>query len=86
MASKAKPKIVTEYLERIDGRVLAEHQPNIKSIIKGYAGVYALYKRDKLYYVGLATDLMSRVKTHLKDRHAGNGNDLVSISFAMVNM
>jgi excinuclease UvrABC nuclease subunit len=32
--------------------------------------VYALYRRGKLYYVGLASNLRNRLKAHLKDRHA----------------
>jgi len=40
-------------------------------MIRGHAGVYALYKGEKLYYVGLATNLMGRVNHHLKDRHEG---------------
>ena len=42
----------------------------LPQIMKGYSGIYALYKRNKLYYVGLTTNLHSRVKWHLKDRHA----------------
>jgi len=37
-------------------------------------GVYALYKGDRLYYVGLATNLRRRIKQHLNDRHAGKWN------------
>ena len=33
-------------------------------------GVYALYKSDRLYYVGLARDLKTRLKQHLKDQHS----------------
>jgi hypothetical protein len=40
-------------------------------MIRGRAGVYALYRQDRLYYVGLASNLMGRIKTHLKDRHHG---------------
>lgn len=40
-------------------------------LLKGYAGIYALYKGERLYYVGLARNLHGRVKWHLKDRHAG---------------
>jgi hypothetical protein len=40
-------------------------------MIKGRYGVYALYRREKLYYVGLATNLRSRINQHLKDRHKG---------------
>jgi hypothetical protein len=32
-------------------------------------GVYALYRRKKTYYVGLASNLRSRLVHHLKDRH-----------------
>ncbi len=39
-------------------------------LMKNYSGVYALYHGEKLYYVGLTTDLHGRLKWHLKDRHA----------------
>jgi len=32
--------------------------------------VYALYRGDELYYVGLASDLRSRLAQHLRDTHA----------------
>ena len=32
-------------------------------------GVYALYRRGKLYYVGLASNLRSRLAHQLRDRH-----------------
>lgn len=62
---------VREYLERVSWKVLEKHRPVIRSMIRGHAGVYALYRGDKLYYVGLATNLMSRVNHHLRDRHQG---------------
>ena len=43
----------------------------LKDLMKGYAGIYALYKREKLYYVGLTGDLHYRIGRHLEDRHAG---------------
>jgi hypothetical protein len=36
--------------------------------------VYALYHDDDLYYVGLASDLSSRLKAHLGGKHAGQWN------------
>jgi hypothetical protein len=33
--------------------------------------VYSLYKRDVLYYVGLASNLRGRLEQHLRDRHKG---------------
>ena len=31
-----------------------------------------LYRRDRLYYVGLASNLRNRLKAHLKDRHGAS--------------
>lgn len=71
MAGRAKAGLVTEYIEHVSGLMFEEpYRAEVAKLIRGHAGVYALYKRDKLYYVGLATNLMSRVKQHLKDRHA----------------
>ncbi len=41
-------------------------------MIRGRFGVYALYKRGRLHYVGLAKNLNARLKTHLGDRHRGS--------------
>jgi hypothetical protein len=64
-----KTSLVSQYLENISRRALEKYQ----AIIRGYArrrpGVYALYRRGKLYYVGLASNLRSRLKMHLRDRH-----------------
>jgi len=75
-AANTKDSLVSEYLERVGGDVLeSEHFRSILvGMIRGHAGVYSLYKNDRLYYVGLATNLMNRVKHHLKDRHAGKWN------------
>jgi len=42
--------------------------------MRGYAGVYALYKNDALYYVGLATNLYWRLRNHTKNKHKGRWN------------
>jgi hypothetical protein len=69
----SRDTLIGEYLEHVDGAVLEDdaYRQAIAQMIRQRAGVYALYKGDKLYYVGLATNLMARVKHHLKDRHAG---------------
>ena len=64
-------QIVVQHLEDISGEVLAEDRDVVRELIRGKAGVYALYKRDGLYYVGLARNLMGRLKQHLNDRHQG---------------
>jgi hypothetical protein len=66
-----RAQLVCQQLERISSRALEEHQDIIKLYTRGRNGVYALYKGDKLYYVGLATNLRGRLKQHLKDRHRG---------------
>lgn len=38
--------------------------------MRGRHGIYALYRRNRLYYVGLATNLRARINQHLRDRHA----------------
>jgi hypothetical protein len=44
-------------------------ETGLKAIMRGYAGVYALYNGGKLYYVGLANNLYSRLRWHTRDRH-----------------
>lgn len=68
---KADQVLVLEHLERVSWRILEECPDIIRQMIRGRHGVYALYRRDKLYYIGLATNLMGRLKSHLKDRHHG---------------
>lgn len=47
----------------------------LAELLRGYAGIYALYKDSNLYYVGLARSLHGRVRWHLRDRHAGKWNN-----------
>lgn len=75
--AKAK-KLVAEHLEKISWEVLGEYPDVVSEMISGRAGVYALYRRDRLYYVRLASDLRSRLRTHLRDRH-GNAWDRFSV-------
>jgi hypothetical protein len=41
-------------------------EKGLNDIMRGYAGVYALYKKKNLYYVGLATNLYSRIRGHAR--------------------
>ena len=63
--------IITGHLEKISAKVFTDYSNVITDMIKGHQGIYALYKNDRLYYVGLATNLKNRIKHHLKDRHKG---------------
>jgi hypothetical protein len=65
-----RPKLVTQFLERIHRDAFDDHPELIRSLVDDRNGIYALYRKDRLYYVGLAKDLRWRLKHHLKDRHA----------------
>jgi hypothetical protein len=69
--AKKKPHLVCQHMEQIPAKALERYQFIIREYIRGRHGVYALYKRDKLYYVGLAGNLIGRLGRHLKDRHKG---------------
>lgn len=61
--------LVCQHLENLSRDVLENYQKIIRNYVRNREGVYALYRRDKLYYVGLASDLQWRLKHHLRDRH-----------------
>jgi len=63
--------LLGEHLEKVSWKVLQEYPAVFRDMIYNRHGVYALYKKDRLYYVGLATNLRNRLKNHLKDRHNG---------------
>ncbi len=61
--------LVTQHLENIGRGALERYQDIVRAYIRRRPGIYALYRKDKLYYVGLARDLRVRLKSHLRDRH-----------------
>ena len=76
MAKRRKKKrtrrgqLVCQHLENVSRKALETYQPIIREYVRGKHGVYALYRKNHLYYVGLASNLINRLKMHLKDRHA----------------
>ena len=70
---RARP-LVGGYLERISVKAFEKYHTEITELVKTQHGVYALYKHDRLYYVGLAGNLRRRIKQHLRDKHAGRWN------------
>ncbi|MGD0589942.1 MAG: GIY-YIG nuclease family protein [Bacteroidota bacterium] len=70
MAKKKRRGLIKGNLERISSRVFDLYHDEITELVGKHHGVYALYKKNRLYYVGLANNLKSRVKHHLRDRHA----------------
>jgi len=71
MKTKPSTNLVCQYLENISRAALEEHQRVIRKYVRHRQGIYALYRRNKLYYVGLASNLRSRLQTHLRDHHKG---------------
>lgn len=67
MAKRAQ--LVSQHLENISREALVKYQDIVRRYVRGRQGVYALYRRGKLYYVGLAGNLRSRLTHHLRDRH-----------------
>ena len=63
--------IIQGHLEKVSSTVFERYLNEITSLISGNQGVYALYRRQKLYYVGLASNLKWRIRHHLKDKHSG---------------
>ena len=70
--------LVCQHLENISRQALEKYQHIIKQYVRHRHGVYALYRRNKLYYVGFASNLRTRLGHHLKDRH-GQSWDRFSI-------
>lgn len=62
--------LVCQHLENISRAALEQYEDIVRQFVRKRQGVYALYRRGKLYYVGLASNLRSRLGHHLKDRHA----------------
>ncbi len=80
---KTKGKIFSEKLESVISALM--FKPEYKDIIakemKNKHGIYALYNKEKLYYVGLASkDVLDRLKRHYKGKHKGKW-DRFSIYF-----
>ena len=57
----------------------------LKEVMKGYSGIYALYRKNELYYVGLAKNLLGRINWHLRDRHAGKWESFVIFRIKRIN-
>ena len=57
------------HMERVSRRLLEEHFDVVRQFVGRNHGIYALYRKDRLYYVGLASGLSGRLKAHLRNRH-----------------
>ncbi|HTY39356.1 MAG TPA: hypothetical protein VMH23_19725 [Bacteroidota bacterium] len=53
----------------------------LKGLMRGYSGLYVLYHRKTLYYIGLAKDLFWRLHTHTSESTRTSVIDLLSIEW-----
>ena len=72
MSKSGRPKnsLVIEHMEGINREAIKRYPDIVTEFVRRKSGVYALYKGNTLYYVGLAKNLKSRLGGHLRDRHA----------------
>ena len=68
--AKRNSQLVCQHLENISRKMLEEYQDVIRSFVRDRNGVYALYRRGNLYYVGLTSGLLGRLKIHLRNHHS----------------
>lgn len=86
-----RPSTKGALIKGMSGRLPSEILDNpafkvrLRKIMKGYAGIYGLYRKDHLYYVGLTRNLFGRIKWHMKDRHAGKWDHFVIFRIKRVN-
>lgn len=61
---------VCKVLKNISREVLMKYKGVIREYARCRHGVYALYHKTRLYYVGSAANLRLRLAHHLMDQHA----------------
>jgi len=67
--------LIKEVVEHLHFESFEFLEEAINDTMKGKPGIYALYDKKKLYYVGLSIDLKKRVKEHTEDGHAKKWNN-----------
>jgi len=78
MAKKRGDDLVVQHVEKMSRKLLETHHGLVREYIGGRVGLYALYNKKQLHYVGLASNLRSRLTTHFRDRH-GDAWDTFSL-------
>jgi hypothetical protein len=73
---KTRGLLLTGLLESIPSDSFEILRDELKDIMRGAGGIYALYKDKQLHYVGLGQHLDGRLYHHLtRDRFAGKWNN-----------
>lgn len=61
--------IIAKKLQNIGIKALKDFSAILTDIVGEDQGIYALYKGNKLYYIGRANNLQRRLSHHLRNRH-----------------
>jgi Restriction Enzyme Adenine Methylase Associated len=75
---RRREALVHQHLENVSRELFERHPDVVRQFIGRNAGIYALYRKKKLYYVGLAVGLRGRLRAHVKNKH-GKSWDRFSI-------
>ena len=77
-----KGALVRGFLEKKNRKGFELLLPKYREVIGDSSGIYALYKGKKLYYVGIAQNLLWRVWQHMRDKHKKKWDH---VSFFVIN-
>lgn len=77
-----KGALVKGFLEKKDRQGFELLLPEYRKVIGESSGIYALYQGEKLYYVGIAKNLLWRVDNHTRDKHK---NKWDKVSFFVID-
>lgn len=86
MPKRVNIDIVSGFYDQIPSTAINNDFTKIKirQLLRNKYGIYALFDKGELYYIGKATgtDLFTRIKDHKRDRHKGKWD---TFSFATLN-
>jgi hypothetical protein len=70
--SSGKGALIKGMSRRLPSELLEDplFRKRLAEIMRGHAGIYALYDGDTPYYTGLTVNLFGRLGSHLRDKHA----------------
>ena len=68
---RSRRKLIRAYAEHLPGTVLEVFWKEFHGLIRGYSGIYVLYKDNIPHYVGKAGKLSWRIREHQRDRLKG---------------
>ena len=71
-----KGELIKEKLEGIPSSSLQIISKDMKELLGKKPGIYALYNNEKLFYVGMAINLHSRLKSHLRSKKSRKWNKI----------